>query len=121
MSRYHADRDYHGNVDRNPSDSDNCFYYPVRLNRTYGGLQGLSQNYTLYDFDQHSVLEIHNFRGLSTSDLDECLECVVDTGQSLKYQFIGGGTLTIEGLSGYEDFTSLAMDYMVVLAKNTRD
>ncbi len=75
----------------------------------------MDRNCTLFGFDQNSVLEIHNFRGDSISDLDDQLECVIDTGGSLKFQFIAGGTITIRGLSGYEDFTSLAMDYMVVL------
>jgi hypothetical protein len=99
---------------------EGCSFYSIQMNTTCTSMQGLEQNYTIFDFDLHSVLEFTNFQGRSISELDENLESVVDTGRSLKFQFFGGGTLTIEGLSGYEDFTSLAMDYMVILRRKRK-
>jgi hypothetical protein len=117
MLRTVVDRKASRKAEQTPRRSDVMSFFVIEMNMACNGMLGLSKNYTIMGFDPHSVLEFTNFRGRNIMELDENLESVVDTGRSLKFQFFGGGTLTIDGLTGYHDFTSLALDYMVLLSR----
>ncbi len=102
--------------DQTPSSADGPVY-TIRLSGARIGFQGLGQNYTLFDFNENSVLEFEKVAGGTIDDLDSSIESVVDTGRALIFQFIGGGGLRIMGLTGYEDFTSMSMDYTVLVVR----
>lgn len=102
-------------IDQNEPHLGNGPVHTIELTGFRSGLQGIDGNHIVFDFEDGGVLEFSKVSGGSVMDLDSNLESVVDTGNSLTFQFIGGGTLTIDGLTGYEDFTSLSMDYIVLV------
>ena len=86
----------------------------VKLEGNAPGVQGLSNNLVVEDFELiHEALLFDDLVGKSLSDLDDNIESVMDTGDALVFNFMGGGSLTLNGVSGYSDFTSLSMDYHV--------
>ena len=89
--------------------------YVVELEGKQPGLQGVKGNPIVEDFGAlHGALLFSKMRGDGTlANLENSVESVVDTGTSIVFNFIGGGSLTLDGVTGYSDFTSLSMDYPV--------
>lgn len=86
----------------------------VRLEGNAPGVQGISNNLIVEDFELiHDALIFDDLVGKNLSDLDDNVESVMDTGEALVFNFMGGGSLTLNGVTGYNDFTSLSMDYYV--------
>lgn len=78
------------------------------------GVQGLPDNLMVEDFELvHDALRFDSLIGEGLSALDDNIESVMDTGEALVFNFMGGGSLTLNGISGYNDFTSLSMDYNI--------
>ena len=78
------------------------------------GLQGLVHDTVIQDFDLHSdVLRFEDVVGGTLVDLDESVDSVMDTGHDTTFYFTGGGSLTLSGITGYQDFASLSTDYTV--------
>ena len=86
----------------------------IRLEGNSPGVQGISGNLTIEDFELfHDALIFDELVGKNLSDLDDNIESVIDTGEELVFHFMGGGSLTLNGVSGYNDFTSLSIDCYV--------
>ena len=88
--------------------------FVLGLNGRACGIQGLPVDRVVSNFDlTNSMLRFEDVVGGTISALDNNVEHVVDTGTSLTFNFTGGGSLTLIGISGYSDFLSLSMDYII--------
>ena len=86
--------------------------FVVRLEGNAPGVQGIANNLVVEDFEPiHDALLFDDLVGKNLSDLDDNVESVTDTGEALTFNFMGGGSLTLNGVSGYNDFMSLSIDY----------
>ncbi len=88
--------------------------FVVRLEGNAPGVQGIANNLVVQDFELiHDAILFDDLVGKDLADLDDNVESVTDTGEALIFNFMGGGSLTLNGVSGYNDFMSLAIDYHV--------
>ncbi|MEN8236090.1 MAG: hypothetical protein ABFQ95_00850 [Pseudomonadota bacterium] len=86
----------------------------VHLEGNARGVQGIPNNLIVEDFELfHDALFFDDLVGKNLADLDDNVESVMDTGNALVFNFMGGGSLILNGVTGYNDFTSLSMDYNI--------
>ena len=92
--------------------NDNIFTF--ELNGDLAGIQGLTDDQVILNFDNSStLLRFEDVIGGTISALDDNIDEVVDTGEAITFNFSGGGSITLLGISGYTDFAALSMDYTI--------
>ena len=88
--------------------------FTFELNGDLAGIQGLTDDQVILNFDNSStLLRFEDVIGGTISALDDNIDEVVDTGEAITFNFSGGGSITLLGISGYIDFASLSMDYTI--------
>ncbi len=86
----------------------------MALDGDFAGIQGLNGHKVIPHVGGNmTVLRFEDVIGGTLLDLDDNVDTVVDSGASLTFIFTGGGSLTLMGVSGYEDFMSLSIDYSI--------
>ena len=75
---------------------------------------GLSEDFYIADLGYYTeAIEFEDILDGSIDTLEESIYSIIDTGDSMTFLFVGGGALTLEGVTGYMDLYALAIDYPI--------